>query len=100
MASVTLLLSLAYSLADSDRPRHYRMALVFLARTGYGALIELGEAFVPGRTASLVDVLVGGYEVSAFDARFSTDLDVVVSPDDAEDFAESSTVLIRYCTKS
>jgi len=26
-------------------------------------------------------VLVGGYAVSAFNARFSTDLDIVVAPD-------------------
>lgn len=31
-------------------------------------------------------VLVGGYAVSAFNARFSTDLDVVVAPDEKEEF--------------
>ena len=33
-------------------------------------------------------VLVGGYAVSAFNARFSTDLDIVVAPDSKGDFAE------------
>src|SRR6056297_1095684 len=31
-------------------------------------------------------VLVGGYAVSAFNARFSTDLDIVVAPDTKEEF--------------
>ncbi|WP_425433121.1 nucleotidyltransferase domain-containing protein, partial [Haloquadratum walsbyi] len=31
-------------------------------------------------------VLVGGYAVSAFNARFSTDLDIVVAPDSKADF--------------
>lgn len=33
-------------------------------------------------------VLVGGYAVSAFNARFSTDLDTVVAPDAKEEFTE------------
>jgi hypothetical protein len=33
-------------------------------------------------------VLVGGYAVAAFDARFSTDLDIVVAPDAKVDFVE------------
>jgi hypothetical protein len=33
-------------------------------------------------------VLVGGYAVSAFNARFSTDLDVVVAPDSKDAFVE------------
>ena len=33
-------------------------------------------------------VLVGGYAVSAFNARFSTDLDIVVAPDSKAEFAE------------
>jgi hypothetical protein len=33
-------------------------------------------------------VLVGGYAVSAFNARFSTDLDIVVAPDAKADFIE------------
>jgi radical SAM superfamily enzyme YgiQ (UPF0313 family) len=33
-------------------------------------------------------VLVGGYAVSAFNARFSTDLDMVVAPDSKAEFAE------------
>lgn len=33
-------------------------------------------------------VLVGGYAVSVFDARFSTDLDVVVSPEERGSFVE------------
>ena len=31
-------------------------------------------------------VLVGGYAVSAFNARFSTDLDIAVAPDTKEEF--------------
>jgi len=33
-------------------------------------------------------VLVGGYAVSAFNTRFSTDLDIVVAPDSKADFVE------------
>ena len=33
-------------------------------------------------------VRVGGYAVSAFNARFSTDLDIVVAPDSKADFVE------------
>ena len=33
-------------------------------------------------------VLVGGYAVSAFNARFSTDLDIVVAPDSKAEFTE------------
>jgi len=33
-------------------------------------------------------VLVGGYAVSAFNARFSTDLDIVVAPDSKAEFAK------------
>ena len=33
-------------------------------------------------------VLVGGYAVSAFNARFSTDLDIVVAPDSKAEFVE------------
>ena len=33
-------------------------------------------------------VLVGGYAVSAFNAHFSTDLDIVVAPDSKADFVE------------
>jgi hypothetical protein len=33
-------------------------------------------------------VLVGGYAVSAFNARFSTDLDIIVAPDSKADFVE------------
>ena len=48
------------------------------------ALIELLEEFTQARHEY---VLVGGYAVSAFNARFSTDLDIVVAPDSAK-FAE------------
>ena len=33
-------------------------------------------------------VLVGGYAVSAFNTRFSTDLDIVVAPDSKTDFVD------------
>jgi hypothetical protein len=50
------------------------------------ALIELlDEVTQEGREY----VLVGGYAVSAFNARFSTDLDIVVAPQSKGDFIES-----------
>jgi len=49
------------------------------------ALIELlDELTREGREY----ILVGGYAVSAFNTRFSTDLDIVVSPDAKEEFTE------------
>ena len=49
------------------------------------ALIELlGELSENGHQY----VLVGGYAVSAFNTRFSTDLDIVVAPDAEDEFAE------------
>jgi hypothetical protein len=49
------------------------------------ALIELLDGLTrEGREY----VLVGGYAVSAFNARFSADLDIVVSPDAKKDFTE------------
>ncbi len=49
------------------------------------ALIELLEEFTQEEHRY---VLVGGYAVSAFNARFSTDLDIVVAPDSKAEFAE------------
>lgn len=49
------------------------------------ALIDLLEALTD---AGYEYVLVGGYAVSAFNARFSTDLDVVVAPDSKRAFVE------------
>lgn len=49
------------------------------------ALIELLNEL---NENSLQYVLVGGYAVSAFNARFSTDLDVVVAPDNKDRFVE------------
>jgi hypothetical protein len=49
------------------------------------ALIELLEELT---RAGHEYVLVGGYAVSAFNARFSTDLDVVVAPDAKSAFVE------------
>jgi hypothetical protein len=49
------------------------------------ALIELLEELTQ---ESHEYVLVGGYAVSAFNARFSTDLDIVVAPDSKADFFE------------
>ena len=49
------------------------------------ALIDLLEALTD---AGYEYVLVGGYAVSAFNARFSTDLDVVVAPDSKHAFLE------------
>ena len=41
------------------------MAIVFCAATGYGAAIELAQALVPERSASLVDVLMNAVAVAA-----------------------------------
>jgi len=49
------------------------------------ALIELLEELT---SEDHEYVLVGGYAVSAFNARFSTDLDIVVAPDAKADFVE------------
>nr|WP_255516742.1 nucleotidyltransferase family protein [Haloferax sp. KTX1] len=49
------------------------------------ALIELLEELNEG---GLQYVLAGGYAVSAFNARFSTDLDIVVAPDNKDGFVE------------
>jgi len=49
------------------------------------ALIELFEELTQ---AGHEYVLVGGYAVSASNARFSTDLDIVVAPDSKADFVE------------
>jgi len=49
------------------------------------SLIELLEEITQ---AGHEYVLVGGYAVSAFNARFSTDLDIVVAPDSKAEFAE------------
>lgn len=50
------------------------------------ALIELLEEITQ---AGHEYVLVGGYAVSAFNARFSTDLNIVVAPDSKVEFAIS-----------
>lgn len=47
------------------------------------ALIDLLEAL---NENELEYVLVGGYAVSAFNTRFSTDLDIVAAPDDKDEF--------------
>jgi len=62
------------------RPRRH----VSRDRTG-DALIELLEELTQQGHEY---VLVGGYAVSAFNARFSTDLDIVVAPDSKADFVE------------
>ena len=49
------------------------------------ALIELLEELAQ---AGHEYVLVGGYAVSAFNARFSTDLDIVVASDSKAEFPE------------
>ena len=49
------------------------------------ALIELLEELIEEGHKY---VLVGGYAVSAFNARFSTDLDIVVAPDSKTDFVK------------
>ncbi|MFC7185997.1 hypothetical protein [Halorubrum yunnanense] len=49
------------------------------------ALIELLDELTQGGHKY---VLVGGYAVSAFNARFSTDLDIVVAPDSKSEFVE------------
>ena len=56
IAYATLGFTLAYGLSDSERPILRKALLVFAVATGYGALMEAGQLFVPERTASLVDV--------------------------------------------
>ena len=53
--------------------------------TRSNALIELLEELTQ---AGHEYVLIGGYAVSTFNARFSTDLDIVVAPDSKAEFAE------------
>ena len=50
-----------------------------------GALIELLDELDEN---DLEYVLVGGYAVSAFNTRFSTDLDIVVLPEEKDEFIE------------
>lgn len=49
------------------------------------ALVELLEKLEDGGHDY---VLVGGYAISAFNPRFSTDLDIVVAPEDEDEFRE------------
>ena len=49
------------------------------------ALIELLEGLTQ---AGHEYVLVGGYAVSVFNARFSTDLDIVVAPNTKAEFVD------------
>ncbi|AUX09090.1 hypothetical protein AArcSl_1461 [Halalkaliarchaeum desulfuricum] len=49
------------------------------------ALVELLEELTQ---EGFKYVLVGGYAVSVFNARFSTDLDIVVAPDSKSEFAD------------
>ncbi len=49
------------------------------------ALIELLEEL---NESDLEYVLVGGYAVSAFNTQFSTDLDIVVLPEEKDAFVE------------
>ena len=53
-------LSVAYAIADWPLSRRRKALLIVLIVTGYGAAIELGQAFVPERHASLTDVLING----------------------------------------
>ncbi|WP_152421082.1 VanZ family protein [Natronolimnohabitans innermongolicus] len=53
-------LSLAYALSDRPLSRRRKMILVVAVATGYGAAIEVGQAFVPERHASLADVVING----------------------------------------
>ena len=64
LAYVALGLSLAYAMTDRPLSRRRKALLVFALATGYGAAIELGQAFVPERHASLGDVLVNAVAVT------------------------------------
>ncbi|MDZ7730881.1 MAG: nucleotidyltransferase family protein [Natrialbaceae archaeon] len=46
------------------------------------ALIEVLEAL---QESDIGFVLVGGYAVSQFETRFSTDLDIVIAPEDYDE---------------
>lgn len=65
LAYVALGLSIAYALADRPFSSRKKAHLVFALATGYGALIELGQAFVSGRHAALEDVLINAIAVAA-----------------------------------
>lgn len=65
LAYVALGYSLTYALCDSDLPRTRRFLLVLAIGTGYGICIELGQAFVPERTASVADALVNAVAVGS-----------------------------------
>lgn len=56
------------------------------------ALIDLLEAV---DESQLRYVLVGGYAVSSFNTRFSTDLDIVVTPEDTDELRSYLTTQIE-----
>ena len=64
LAYFVLGLSIAYALTDRPIPRRRKALLVLVLATGFGAFIELGQAFVPERHASLADVLINAASVS------------------------------------
>lgn len=49
--------TLAYALADAESSTVRKAAIVFLAATGYGALMEVGQWFTPDRVAALGDAV-------------------------------------------
>ena len=64
LAYFVLGLSIAYTLTDRPISRRRKALLVVALATGYGALIELGQVFVPERHASLADVVINAASVS------------------------------------
>lgn len=64
LAYCALGLSLSYAIADRSASPYRRAMIVFLAATGYGAVIELGQALVPHRSAHLADVVTNALGVA------------------------------------
>lgn len=65
LAYVALGYSLTYAFCDFELPRTQRFLIVLLLGTSYGICIELCQAFVPERTASVVDALVNALAVGS-----------------------------------
>nr|WP_241175308.1 VanZ family protein [Natronolimnobius sp. AArcel1] len=58
VAYAALTLALAYAIADRNAPAVRKALLVFSLATGYGALMEFGQFFLPERTASMIDIAI------------------------------------------
>ena len=64
LAYFVLGLSIAYTLTDRPISRKRKALLVLVLATGYGAVIELAQGFVPERHMALTDVFINAASVS------------------------------------